>query len=139
MAMLATCTAGPMLLSLSHGEGKNDAAIASRSDRLDKLLSFVNQWSKSTAWRNTILTVFKLKIVDMCRVPNYSQACSKALSIKGLKSFMNLNAFRQLSFPVVFQHSPDPFNGIILAVIRRDNKSGWSRLHALLQIQPTFS
>ena len=29
------------------------------------------------------------------------------------------NAVKQLSLPVVFQHPPDPFNGIILAVIRR--------------------
>ncbi len=38
MAMLAGCTAGLMVPSLSHGEGKIAAATASHSDRLGKLL-----------------------------------------------------------------------------------------------------
>ncbi len=38
MAMLAGCTAGLMVPSLFHGEGKLAAATASRSDRLGKLL-----------------------------------------------------------------------------------------------------
>jgi len=38
MAMLGSCTAGLMVPSLSHGEGKIAAATASHSDRLGKLL-----------------------------------------------------------------------------------------------------
>ena len=38
MAMLAGCTVGLMVPSLSHGAGKIAAAAASRSDRLGKLL-----------------------------------------------------------------------------------------------------